>query len=177
MFRRYHGWQQFEGMWWWMDLATLQVARSYLPTMFWPAPIVCQGALIFVAKFQFNPEKFLIFCFQMKTFSSGEVTVRAEWNTGSPQVLIEVPLSQSKDRTLWLSLAIKSKSYLVNNFSNLFSGDLGIQWTQSNAGYKIFEVLEASRCWHWNHRASKVTKHWTKGKENSILRYWFFHFF
>ena len=50
-FRRYHGWEQFEGMWWWMDLATLQVAPSYPQTTSWPVPIVSQGALIYLAKF------------------------------------------------------------------------------------------------------------------------------
>ena len=47
----------------------------------------------------------------MKTFSSGEVTVRAEWNTGSPQVLIEEHLS-------WIN---KSRSFIVtgNEIANL----------------------------------------------------------
>ena len=57
MFRRYHGWQQVEGMWWWMDLATLQVARSYPQTTSWPVPIVFLGALIFPAKFILIPKR------------------------------------------------------------------------------------------------------------------------
>ena len=56
-FRRYHGWEQFEGMWWWMDLATLQVARSYPQTTSWPVPIVFLGALIFPAKFILIPKR------------------------------------------------------------------------------------------------------------------------
>ena len=77
----------------------------------------------------------------MKTSSSGEVTVRAEWNTGSPQVLICLCL-RSRNLALLLSLAMKLQIYLWSTPSPIyFAVTLAIN------EHKLMQEIKSSRYW------------------------------